>query len=100
MRNVLLTGSAVLMSTLGLMADSTLHENFNGRTTKPVGRYSSQIVAQKGGASHFYTRGKVSFVAGKEGYALNLSEGKGRVEGRLRLGQNYYDANVCTVGFW
>ena len=100
MRNVLFTGSAVLLSSLGLMAESRLHENFNGGTTKQVSRYSSQLVAQKGGASHFYTRGKVSFIAGKEGYALNLSEGKGRVEGRLRLGQKFYDANVSTVGFW
>ncbi|EDM27082.1 hypothetical protein LNTAR_15472 [Lentisphaera araneosa HTCC2155] len=100
MRNLLFLGTAALMSASLIADDSTYHQNFNTAKTKQVSRYSSQVVAAEGEMSNFYTRGQVQFIAGKEGYALDLSEGKGRSEGRLRVGQKFYDANVATFGFW
>ncbi|MDD7983457.1 hypothetical protein PQO01_00625 [Lentisphaera marina] len=100
MRNTLFLGAVALMSSALLADDSTYHQNFNTAEVKQVSRYTSQIVPAAGEVSNFYTKGSVKFIAGKEGYALDLTEGKGRSEGRLRVGQKFYDTNVATVGFW
>ncbi|WDE95840.1 hypothetical protein PQO03_08940 [Lentisphaera profundi] len=101
MKHRLFLGALVLTSASSLLADdSSYHQNFNTAAVKQVSRYSSQVIAPEGEISSFYTKGVVSFIAGKEGYALNLSEGKGRTEGLLRVGQKFYNPNVSSVGFW
>jgi hypothetical protein len=100
MRKTLFLGAAALVSSTLLADDSSYHQNFNTAEVKQVSRYTSQVVASEGEQSNFYTKGSVKFIAGKEGYGLDLTEGKGRSEGRLRVGQRFYDTNVATVGFW
>lgn len=72
--------------------------SLNELTMKANGRNTREVFSA-GKSTHCSVYGAAKVVEGKSGSAMNVTDGRGRVEMRLTAG-DYYNASVATVGFW